>query len=436
MNSTEYPWLARVLISNSNIDPLSIYVCTGTLIAPTVVMCAAHCVASSDTTSVVVILGEFWIIMSTMMYEHDYEYSCCMLFAGVDMFDTGYYWLPLPRGGERHVSTSWEVHSLYNDTASVSDIRYDISLIYLKENSTLQPAPIDTYGGFDGVGTEAMSAGFGLVTSDEQATLPLTAYRVKFPVLEISECEAYVGKMPTGSIICTGVDGLGTCNGDSGGPLASLSSGWNITAVIGITSFGDVTCGTGYNIFTRISYYGDWIRERVPYVNTLSPPPPPPSLDPPNPPPPSPAPTNPHPTSPAPTNPPPPSPAPTNPPPPSPASPNPPPPSTSPPNPPPPSPAPSNPPPTSPTSPNPHMPSPPPPNPPPPSPSPSNSHPHSASSTLLSHGIVTVIIVVSVMTYTAGGIIVYRWIRGRKAPSLQDVAISRVESARFMKLRM
>lgn len=74
-----------------------------------------------------------------------------------------------------------------------------------------------------------------------------------------SVCE-YFFKSAKPSNICTEtIYDRGTCNGDSGGPVAWNSS--NGPVLLGLTSFGSsrgcVACWP--SVFVRVSYYLDWI---------------------------------------------------------------------------------------------------------------------------------------------------------------------------------
>lgn len=60
--------------------------------------------------------------------------------------------------------------------------------------------------------------------------------------------------------VCTdGTNNVGGCSGDSGGPLTTEIG--CVTTQIGIVSFSvDQTCEGGYpTVFTRVTYYLDWI---------------------------------------------------------------------------------------------------------------------------------------------------------------------------------
>jgi secreted trypsin-like serine protease len=56
-----------------------------------------------------------------------------------------------------------------------------------------------------------------------------------------------------------------SCNGDSGGPINAYDSRGCPTQV-GLVSWGYEDCGLPktYGVYTRISYYADWLRQRVP----------------------------------------------------------------------------------------------------------------------------------------------------------------------------
>lgn len=67
--------------------------------------------------------------------------------------------------------------------------------------------------------------------------------------------------------ICAGWDDdeHDTCAGDSGGPLSVLDVD-GCPVVVGLTSYGPTWCGSPgtYGVYTRVSQYHDWIKERVP----------------------------------------------------------------------------------------------------------------------------------------------------------------------------
>lgn len=55
-----------------------------------------------------------------------------------------------------------------------------------------------------------------------------------------------------------------SCPGDSGGPLMYSPTPNSMPHIIGIVSYGVVSCGSGLPaIYTRVAYYLDWIESIV-----------------------------------------------------------------------------------------------------------------------------------------------------------------------------
>lgn len=84
------------------------------------------------------------------------------------------------------------------------------------------------------------------------------------PILTNERCKARYGYMvDTASTICAGEFTVnnGACQGDSGGPFVHQHTDgkWYI---VGLTSWGQNGCGFG-TIYTRVSYYLDWISEQI-----------------------------------------------------------------------------------------------------------------------------------------------------------------------------
>ena len=58
---------------------------------------------------------------------------------------------------------------------------------------------------------------------------------------------------------------IGTCDGDSGGPLACRSTTDGKWVLIGILSFGPQDCSSrdAYSVYTRVSSYVNWINNKI-----------------------------------------------------------------------------------------------------------------------------------------------------------------------------
>lgn len=67
--------------------------------------------------------------------------------------------------------------------------------------------------------------------------------------------EGYLVILP--NHICTDANGLGTCSGDSGGPLEYKGQ------LVGITSFGNTCAGGIPDGFERVLFYKKWIESII-----------------------------------------------------------------------------------------------------------------------------------------------------------------------------
>lgn len=119
-------------------------------------------------------------------------------------------------------------------------------------------------------GSSAEVAGFGIfdmkrkLASDILLTLTV-------PIIDTNKCAITYQRVVDISetqICAGGTIGEDSCNGDSGGPLMSVEAvRGNPPAyyIIGVVSFGSTICGSTPQpgIYTRISYYIDWILNSI-----------------------------------------------------------------------------------------------------------------------------------------------------------------------------
>lgn len=81
-------------------------------------------------------------------------------------------------------------------------------------------------------------------------------------VMTNSDCARYFGSYITDKHMCgDGSRGVGSCNGDSGGPNTIVHDGH--TVQVGIVSFGSgAGCQKGYpSVYTNPAYHDEWIDE-------------------------------------------------------------------------------------------------------------------------------------------------------------------------------
>ena len=104
-------------------------------------------------------------------------------------------------------------------------------------------------------------AGWGKTCDQINCGVSDVVNEVTVPVLDDQVAEDYYGSMDWERIICIDTTGgMGTCNGDSGGPLMVGDASGPLT---GITSFGSIFgCEVGAPAcFTAVPSYLDWLNE-------------------------------------------------------------------------------------------------------------------------------------------------------------------------------
>ncbi|MBI4316862.1 MAG: trypsin-like serine protease [Chloroflexi bacterium] len=174
--------------------------CSGTLVAPHIILTAGHCVEFGAPESIYFGSnpakgGQFALVASALAHP-DFDYD-----------------------------------TLDNDIAVVllaEDPPEDAELIPLMEET---PA----------VGADARFVGFGFTEVEWGGDYGLK-YQVTAPITAVDDS--------------TFAYGIATCNGDSGGPAFITVGGKD--AVAGITSWGDPTCEV-FGVDTRVDAYLDWL---------------------------------------------------------------------------------------------------------------------------------------------------------------------------------
>eukprot|EP00118_Oscarella_pearsei_P009956 m.58895 g.58895 ORF g.58895 m.58895 type:complete len:711 (+) comp34843_c1_seq3:256-2388(+) len=112
------------------------------------------------------------------------------------------------------------------------------------------------------VGEKAKVAGWGKKHAHKD-TQSVVLKHTRLPIADRGTCEANFNqqgwKVIKDMMFCTvGNEGRDTCQGDSGGPLMSRRQNGKFV-VIGIVSWGDSHCGSGYSVYSNVLPYVPWI---------------------------------------------------------------------------------------------------------------------------------------------------------------------------------
>lgn len=222
-SATTYPFIVSLQITSHR--------CGATILSPTVIVTAAHCVVGESATS-------FKLRAGTLRHASGGTYPITL--------------------------SSFTVHPLYS--ASTSD--YDVAILKLSTaltfSSTISAATLVASGADPTAGTIVTVMGWG-TTSSGSSSIPAALREVDVPIVSRSACQSdYPSESITSRMFCAGETngGQDSCQGDSGGPIINTST----KVLLGAVSWGYGCADADYpGVYTNFAdtTLAAWIRQQA-----------------------------------------------------------------------------------------------------------------------------------------------------------------------------
>jgi len=194
--------------------------CGGTLIAPNLVMTAAHCLSDMSPREI----AAMQVVLGTSQLSN-------------------------LKDAERFSVADYKIDSRYNAFTS----RYDIAFLTLNGQSRQPYATVNGDAAFPKTGAELVVAGWG-ITAEKSDLTPDTMKYAKLKAISNPVCALAMGFSIFAGSICAYATRTDACQGDSGGPLFGVDG--TQMKVVGVVSYGRGCARLlSPGVYTRVSSF-------------------------------------------------------------------------------------------------------------------------------------------------------------------------------------